>query len=408
MAKIKPLRGKHSDFSGIVLKAAASGNAPAVRQYLKVNPEWLNQEGPHGRTLLWEATYKGRTELVQELIELGAEVSPLGSYYTPMLVELTPLAVARQAGRTELAELLEANGATDDLYAACHRGDLQAVSEFLAADPEAINRAARPDQDHRWLGFHPIHYAVAAGQHAMVKLLVGFGAEVAEHLELLLRWCDWASDNELAKYLQKQAAARKPKKKAKRKSTSESGKKKTAKKAARVPAVDQPDWMGFPPLVEACRGNHNAPDDPERVRRLLKRGANINITDHKGKTPLHRASQAGHVKITRLLLENGAELEPTDPTGSTPLFDAAHHGRTAVVEILLAEGANLSHLDNRGETPLFAAARGGRDKTFAALIEAGADAHMTNRRGHTLAEIVGGARHQTDGRKAILKMLKKL
>ena len=386
MTKIKPLRGKHSDFSGIVLKAAASGNAPAVRQYLKVNPEWLNQEGPHGRTLLWEAAYKGRTELVRELIELGAEVSSLGSYYTPMLVELTPLAVARQAGRTELVELLESNGATDDLYAACHRGDLQAVSDFLAADPEAINRAARPDQDHRWLGFHPIHYAVAAGQHAVVKLLIGFGAEVAEHLELLLRWCDWASDKEMAKYLKKQAAAGKPKKKA-------------AKKAARVPAVDRPDWMGFPPLVEACRGNHNAPDDPERVRKLLERGANINITDHKGKAPLHRASQAGHVKITRLLLENGADLEPTDPTGSTPLFDAAHHGRTSVVEILVAEGASLSHLDNRGETPLFAAARGGKDETFAAFINAGADAHMTNKRSHTLAEIVGRARHQTDGRR---------
>ena len=98
---------------------------------------------------------------MRELIERGAEVSPLGSYYTPMLVELNPLAVARQVGRAGLADLLEENGATDDLYAACHRGDLQAVSDFLAADTEAINRAARPDQDHRWLGFHPIHYAVA-------------------------------------------------------------------------------------------------------------------------------------------------------------------------------------------------------------------------------------------------------
>ncbi|MBC8289770.1 MAG: ankyrin repeat domain-containing protein [Planctomycetes bacterium] len=406
-AAIKPLRGKSSDFSGIVLKAAASGNAAAVRQYLKVNPAWLNQEGPHGRTMLWEAAYKGRTELVRELLKLGSDVAPLGSYYTPMLVEMTPLAMARQAGRTELAELLEANGATDDLYAACHRGDLEAVSEFLTADPEAINRAARPGQDHQWLGFHPIHYAVAGGQQATVKLLVGFGAEVAEHQELLLRWCDWARDKELARYLWQQATGKKSKRKVGRDPTALRGKRKAAKKAVRVPAVDRPDWMGFPPLVEACRGNHNAPDDPERVRKLVERGASINITDHKGKTPLHRASQAGHVNITRLLLKKGAELEATDPTGITPLVEAAHHGRTAVVEILLAEGANLAHLDHRGETPLFAAARGGRDETFAALLAAGADAEMTNKRGHTLAEIVGGARHQTDGRKKILKILKK-
>ena len=102
MAKIKPLTGNAGDFSGIVLKAAARGDAVAVRHYLKKNPAWLNREGPHGRTLLWEAAYKGRTSLVSELIRLGADVNPLGSYYTPMLVELSALAVARGAGRDGL------------------------------------------------------------------------------------------------------------------------------------------------------------------------------------------------------------------------------------------------------------------------------------------------------------------
>ena len=110
MVAVKPLTGKMGDFSGIVLKAAARGDREAVRHYLKINPNWLNQEGPHGRTLLWEATYKGRLDLVAELIELGADVHSLGSYYTPMLVELSPLAVAREAGRDELVKLLESRG----------------------------------------------------------------------------------------------------------------------------------------------------------------------------------------------------------------------------------------------------------------------------------------------------------
>ena len=79
MARIKPLTGKFGDFSGIVLKAAASGNLEAVLHYLEVNPDWLNQEGPHGRTLLWEAVYKGRTEVVKELLTRGADVRPIGS-----------------------------------------------------------------------------------------------------------------------------------------------------------------------------------------------------------------------------------------------------------------------------------------------------------------------------------------
>ena len=102
MVAVKPLTGKMGDFSGIVLKAAARGDREAVRHYLKINPSWLNQEGPHGRTLLWEATYKGRLDLVAELIELGADVHSLGSYYTPMLVELRP-AGGRSGGRARRA-----------------------------------------------------------------------------------------------------------------------------------------------------------------------------------------------------------------------------------------------------------------------------------------------------------------
>lgn len=107
MAKIKSLTGKFGDFSGIVLKAAASGNVEAVQHYLSINPNWLNQVGPHGRTLLWEAAYKGRTQLVAELIKCGSDVNAWGSYYTPMLVELSALAVAREAGRADLVALLK-------------------------------------------------------------------------------------------------------------------------------------------------------------------------------------------------------------------------------------------------------------------------------------------------------------
>ena len=80
--RIKPLTGNAGDFSGIVLKAAARGDVEAVKHYLKINPDWLNQEGPHGRTLLWEAVYKGRTSFVSEILKMGADVNPIGSYYT--------------------------------------------------------------------------------------------------------------------------------------------------------------------------------------------------------------------------------------------------------------------------------------------------------------------------------------
>ena len=104
--KIKPLTGNFGDFSGIALKAAAAGHVEAVLHYLQLHPEWLNREGPHGRTLLWEAAYRGRNPMIEQLIQLGACVRPIGSYYTPMLVELSALATAElRTLRTSLTSL---------------------------------------------------------------------------------------------------------------------------------------------------------------------------------------------------------------------------------------------------------------------------------------------------------------
>ena len=392
---IKPLTGNAGDFSGIVLKAAARGDSAAVNEYLKVNPEWLNMEGPHGRTLLWEAAYKGRHELVEKLIALGADVNPLGSYYTPMLVELSALAVARAAGRDELVQLLEQHGATDDLYAACYRGDLDSINRFLADDSQAVHRPARDAPPHPRMGYHPVHYAVVGQQSGALRLLVGYGADISEHLPLLIDWSD--GNRDLIRYLREQSGRKQPtqKKSAATRAEPESNQ-------GHVPAIDRPDWMGFPLLVDACRGNHNAPDDPERVKELLKRGANVNVIDHKGKTPLHRSSQAGFIKITTLLLKQGAELEIADLKGCTPIFDAAHHGRVEALKLLIDRGASIHHTEARGETPLFAAARGGRAEAFEVLLEAGADVTHKNARGKTVFDVVGGSRAMNAGRQQIL------
>jgi ankyrin repeat protein len=52
---------------------------------------------------------------------------------------------------------------------------------------------------------------------------------------------------------------------------------------------------------------------------LLKNGANPNIQDKSGSTPLHRASAKGFVGIGRLLLSHGGNLEIQDIEGYTPM-----------------------------------------------------------------------------------------
>ena len=390
MAKIKALTGKVSDFSGIVLKAAARGDAKAVRYYLKRNSDWLHQEGPHGRTLLWEATYKNRIALVKELISLGANVSPSGCYYTPMLVELSALAVARLKGFNELAVVLKDAGAKDDFYATCHRGDLKKVKSQLKKKKSLLHTPSRPNQTHPRAGFHPVHYAVAGGQLETLQYLISKGAEFVEDLEFLFDWCDWNKTPNIKKFLKSNA-----------KDSGLKPKRKTAKKRG-VKAVDQPNWLGFPALVDACRGNHNATDDVNRVQTLLDRGANINIRDYKQKTSLHRAAQAGFLHITRLLLDNGGDLEAADETGATPIFEAAHHGRTETIQLLIKRGADIHHQDNRGETVLFMAAKGKSLECFEVLLKAGTDVKVTNNRGNSVVDFLKANSSRFPSRRAML------
>lgn len=312
-----------------------------------------------------------------------------------MLVELSALAVARAAGRDDLVQLLQQHGATDDLYAACYRGDLEAINHFLVDDPQAVHRPARDAPPHPRMGYHPVHYAVVGQQSGVLRLLIGYGAEISEHLPLLIDWAD--GNRDLIRYLREQSGGKNPTLKKTKPKEAES-----KSSQGHIPAIDRPDWMGFPLLVDACRGNHNAPDDPDRVRKLLKRGANVNVIDHKGKTPLHRSSQAGFIKITTMLLKQGAQLEIADLKGCTTIFDAAHHGRVEAVKLLIDRGANIHHTESRGETPLFAAARGGRADTFDVLIEAGADVTHKNARGKTVFDVVGGSRAMNAGRQQIL------
>jgi ankyrin repeat protein len=100
--------------------------------------------------------------------------------------------------------------------------------------------------------------------------------------------------------------------------------------------------------------------DLDAIRALLDHGADVNgRNSFSGGTPLHAAIapklRPGLLKPTvELLLARGANLEVKDNYGRTPLYAAAEDSTVEAVELLLSRGANVNARNRAQQTPLHA------------------------------------------------------
>ena len=87
------------------------------------------------------------------------------------------------------------------------------------------------------------------------------------------------------------------------------------------------------------------------LRRLIRRGHDVNVLDDTGESPLHGAASSGQATVVRLLLRNGADpnIHASD-TGMTPLHWASGWGNLSVVRALVEGGANILATDKKGRT----------------------------------------------------------
>lgn len=89
-------------------------------------------------------------------------------------------------------------------------------------------------------------------------------------------------------------------------------------------------------------------------------GAEIDVTDSIGCSPLFYAVTLGHADCTQVLLENGAEPNRQDHKGRSAAHCGAARGQFETIKILANHGANLWLRNVRGDLPLHEAIKSGR------------------------------------------------
>ncbi len=114
----------------------------------------------------------------------------------------------------------------------------------------------------------------------------------------------------------------------------------------------------------------------EDVRAAIQAGANLEVRDVLGGTPLMAAAGFNaNPDVVRLLLDAGANVEARSENGSTPLMLAARYNTNpAVLRVLVDAGANIeARTGGGGMTPLmWAAGRNENPAVLLVLLDAGA------------------------------------
>jgi hypothetical protein len=127
----------------------------------------------------------------------------------------------------------------------------------------------------------------------------------------------------------------------------------------------QDDVAGINALMMAVNNN-----DIAGVTFYSKAGsALINQKNIGGATPLHIASREGYYEIAKILIDNGADFNLTDNEGWTPLMRANINARDDIVLLLVTKGAQAGILNYMNESVIMHATLSNCEKCLNIMFE---------------------------------------
>jgi ankyrin repeat protein len=130
-----------------------------------------------------------------------------------------------------------------------------------------------------------------------------------------------------------------------------------------------------------------------KVRRLITKGAEVNITNSRGETPLMHAIQNQHLSVVQLLVDHGADVNAKNIDQINPLAVAFINDRLDIAEFLIGVGADVNYANSAGNTHLTFAANRGHIRAVSLLLDYGADIDALDENGATPLIIASAQGH---------------
>ncbi|AWC27482.1 MULTISPECIES: ankyrin repeat domain-containing protein [Bacillus cereus group] len=108
--------------------------------------------------------------------------------------------------------------------------------------------------------------------------------------------------------------------------------------------------------------------DTETAIKLIKDGANINVTGDQGETPIMAATYYNHVETVKALIQAGADIELQDKKQDNPFLYASTEGYVDIVRLTIDAGTNVRETNRSGGTALIPAAERGHVEVVEELL----------------------------------------
>ena len=312
-----------------LMAAVRSGSLASVERLIARSADVNAVQTSRSQTaLMWAAT-RLRTDIVQALLDGGADVTMRSaSGFSPLMF------VAREGG-IKLSRLLIAAG--DDVNASSDGGNTPLLVATVRGHAELamllLEQGAQPDGDFEGAGYTPLHWASSTAETPLTYANVEAPGE-------------WRA----------------------------------------MPGI--PDRAGKLALIQTLI-EHGA-DIEAKISRPLLAYSTFENRSHRGGTPFHTAAASGDAEVMRLLVAHGADPLARAGNGWTAIMAAAgamgnqtpnieaalsvtEQDRVDAIELAWKLGNDLEGADRQGHRALHVATSAGFHNIISWLVEHGAD-----------------------------------